>query len=379
MNIMKIKKRPLVISGALLGIVLVGAAVHAADPKQKDAVVHKPALTVTTDKPQSAKLSLKLSANGNVAAWQETIIGAEISGLRLSEVRVNVGDTVKQGDVLAVFAADTVQADLAQIKAGVAEAEANAAAAAGNAERARGLQATGALSEQQINQYITTEHTAKAKLEAQRAMAKVQQLRLAQTQVLAPDSGVISARSATVGAVMPSGQEMFRMIRQGRLEWRAEVTADEMPRIKQGAVASIATASGAIIKGKVRIVAPTVDPQTRSGLVYVDLPAASQLKAGMFAKGEFELGSSDGLTVPQQSVVVRDGFSYVFQLGADNRVAQVKVQTGRRNGDRLEVLSGIKVDAVLVTSGAGFLNDGDLVKVVAAPAAPANPAKKAGA
>lgn len=362
------KSFALACAGVLSVAALIAVAVHAADDKAGIVAPSKPALTVTVDKPQNAKLSLKLSANGNVTAWQEASVGTETNGLRLNEVRANVGDVVKRGEVLAVFSADTVQADLAQIKASVAEAEANAAEAAANAERARTLQATGALSKQQINQYMTAEKTAQARLEAQRAAAKVQQLRLTQTQVLAPDNGVISARSATVGAVPPAGQELFRMIRQSRLEWRAEVTADEMVRLKPGTAASIIVANGSKVKGKVRMIAPTVDPQTRSGLVYVDVPLTPELKAGMFVKGEFELGSSTGLTVPQQAVVVRDGFSYVFRLGAGNRVAQIKIQTGRRSGDRLEVLNGIAPDAMLVTSGAGFLNDGDLVKVVAAQA-----------
>lgn len=93
---------------------------------------------------------------------------------------------------------------------------------------------------------------------------------------------------------------------------------------------------------------------------------------GMFGRGEFELGSSNALTVPQQAVVVRDGFNYVFRLNADQRVSQVKLQIGRRVGERVEVLEGISADAVLVASGAGFLNDGDLVKV--APASAATPA-----
>jgi len=66
--------------------------------------------------------------------------------------------------------------------------------------------------------------------------------------------------------------------------------------------------------------------------------------------------------------VVRDGFSYVFRLNKDQRVSQLKVQIGRRAGDRLEVLGGLDADALLVASGAGFLNEGDLVKVVSATA-----------
>jgi RND family efflux transporter MFP subunit len=196
-------------------------------------------------------------------------------------------------------------------------------------------------------------------------------LRLKYTQVLAPDAGVISARTATVGAVVGNGTELFRLIRQGRLEWRAEVTAAELGRLVVGTRVSITAGSGAPLQGRVRMVAPTVDPQTRTGLVYVDLTTSPQGKAGavkpgMFARGEFELGNSQALTVPQQAVVVRDGFSYAFRLNADQRVSQVKLTTGRRVGERVEVLEGISPDAVLVASGAGFLNDGDLVKVVPA-------------
>jgi RND family efflux transporter MFP subunit len=214
-------------------------------------------------------------------------------------------------------------------------------------------------------------------MEAAKATLSAQQLRLKQTLVTAPDHGVISARSATVGAVLPAGTELFRMVRQGRLEWRAEVTSSELGQIRTGTSASVTAASGATLKGRVRVIGPTVDPQSRAALVYVDLPQHAEVKAGMFGKGVFELGSSQALTVPQQAVVIRDGFSYVLRVSPDLRVALVKVQTGRRLGTQVEVLDGIKPEDDLVVQGAGFLNDGDLVKVapMLAPSVAA-PAKK---
>lgn len=327
----------------------------------------KPALTVATALPQQLNLPVKLSANGNITAWQEAIIGSESNGLRLVQVLVNVGDQVKAGQVLAVFSGDSVQAEVAQAKASLIEAQANAADAADNAERARTLASSGALSAQQINQYNTAEQTAKARVEAAKAVLETQQLRGRQTRVLAPDKGVISARTATLGSVVGAGTELFRMIRGGRLEWRAEVTSAELGRITAGTTATVVAASGAQLKGRVRMIAPSVDPQTRAALVYVDLPVsagmASPAKAGMFARGEFDLGSTPALTVPQPALVVRDGFNYVFRLNADQRVSQLKVQTGRRAGDRVEIISGLAADARVIVSGAGFLNDGDLVRV----------------
>ena len=350
-------------------LVFSGASRAADEPK---AGQPRPALTVTTAQPQRTSVPLRLAANGNVAAWQEASIGAESNGLRLTDVRVNVGDVVKAGQVLATFSADTVQAEVAQVRASLLEAQANAAEAAANAQRALSLQASGALSQQQIQQYTTAEKTAQARVEAAKASLNAQQLRLKYTQVVAPDSGVISARTATVGAVVGSGTELFRMVRKGRLEWRAEVTSAELARIRAGVKAQVTAAGGAVVEGTVRMVAPTVDPQTRNALVYVDLPVSSDLRAGMFARGEFALGASDALTVPQEALVVRDGFSYVFVVGAEQRVQMRKVQTGRRVADRVEVLSGVDTNASIAVRGAGFLNDGDLVRVVTS-AAPASP------
>ncbi len=372
--------RSLVLRSALgvLCVATLGVAAGLSTAQDKPAApAPKPALSVAVVTPQKSQLAQTLAANGNLAAWQEASVGAEAGGQRLAEVRVNVGDRVNKGQVLAVFATETLGAEAAQARAAVAEADAAAAEAAANADRARTLQASGALSASQINQYLTAEKTAQARLQAARAQSQVQQARLSQSQVLAPDDGIVSARQATVGAVVASGTELFRLIRQGRLEWRAEVTSAELGRVTPGTAASVTTASGARLQGRVRMIGPTVDPQTRNALVYVDVrPAAGSAAPalpGMFARGEFTLGAAPALTVPQTAVVVREGFSYVMRVNPDNRVSAVKVQTGRVAGDRVEITSGLPADARLVASGGSFLNEGDLVRVV--PATAVKPAK----
>jgi RND family efflux transporter MFP subunit len=383
----KIEQKPAALAAIALAVLLAGAALFSLLGKsqaqdKKEAVV-RPALTVTTAQPERVSLPVKLAANGNIVAWQEAIVGAEAPGQRIAQVHVNVGDRVRKGQVLATFAEGTPQAELAQFRASVAEAEAAAADAAANAERARSLQTTGALSASQINQYLTAEKTARAKLEAARAVLQAQQVRVSQTEVRAPDAGIISARAATVGAVVGNGGELFRLIRQGRLEWRAEVTSQELGRITTGTTALVTAASGARLAGRVRTIGPTVDPQTRSALVYVDvtplpgMPASA--RAGMFARGEFDLGATPAITLPQAAVVVRDGFSYVYRVNPDNRVSQVKVQTGRVVGDRIEIASGLAADARVVAAGAGFLNDGDLVRIAEAPAVAARAASASAA
>jgi RND family efflux transporter MFP subunit len=385
MHPIQIKPLSLILAASLGGLVSLGLlAQHswAADAAQ---AVAKPALTVSLTQAKLAKLPLTLMANGNLAAWQEAGIGAEVTGLRVQELLASVGDSVQAGQLLATFAPEGVQVDVALARAALSEANANAVEASANADRARAVQGSGALSAQQISQYLTQELTAKARVESAKAQLDAQLLRLKHTQVLAPDAGIISARSATLGAVLGAGVEMFRLIRQGRLEWRAELTSAELGRVSVGTSVLVTAPGGAQLKGRVRMVAPTVDAQSRNGLVYVDLPtmpaggkaSAAAFKPGMFARGEFELGQSSALTVLQSAVLVREGFSFVMRVGADNRVSQLKVQTGRVLGDQVEVLSGLKPEDRLVASGASFLSDGDVVRVVAAaPALPAPIASK---
>ena len=326
-----------------------------------------PALTVTVIKPQLTKFPQQLSANGNIAAWQEAIIGSEANGLRLTNVLVNVGDLVKKGQLLADFATETIDADLMQAKASLLEAEATGREAINNADRARTLQNTGAMSNQQIEQYTTAAETAKARIEVAKAAVNTQQIRLKQTKIFAPDSGVISARNATVGAVVGAGAELFRLIRQSRLEWRAEVISSDLPKIKIGMLANIIAADGSRLTGKVRKVSPMVDMQTRNTIVYVDLPVNS-VKAGMFAKGDFAMGQSNTLSVPQQALVLRDGFNYVFVVknmkNQQAKVGQIKVQTGKRIGNLVEIVSGLTANQSIVASGGAFLSDNDTVKIV---------------
>lgn len=355
---------------SLLWISLSIHQAHGEEQQPNAQALARPSLSVKVIKPEQLDIPSSLTANGSIAAWQEAIIGAEVSDLRLQEVRVDIGESVRKGQILAVFADETVLADIAQHKALLAEAEASLSEASQNADRARKASGSSAFSAQQITQYLTNEKTAAARLASAKAQLDNQLLRQKHTRVLASDNGIISSRTATLGAVATPGQELFRLIRQHRLEWRAEVTAAEMAQLKPGLKVQVQVPNVGQVEGRIRFLGPTLDEKSRNGLVYVDLPEASRqgFRPGMFAQGEFSLGTSTALTIPQTALSLREGFSYVFRLGSQTDdqapVTQVKVQLGRRTGDRFEILSGINPDDRLVASGAAFLADGDTVKVV---------------
>ncbi|WP_414552282.1 efflux RND transporter periplasmic adaptor subunit [Stenotrophomonas forensis] len=327
-----------------------------------------PVISVHLVRPLHTPLQVHAPATGSVAAWEEASIGAEANGLRLTDVKVNVGDTVQRGQLLASFNPGLIEAELGEAAAAVALAAAESSQAAANLQRAQVLDASGAIARQQLNQYQATALTTRARLDSARAVVQRARLRLLQTRVLAPSDGIISARTATVGAVVPAGQELFRLIRDGRLEWRAVVASADLLAMRPGQTVNISIPGAGSLEGRVRALGPVIDVATRSGLVYVDLPAGAPLRAGAFVQGYIAVGEEGMFTLPQAAVLLRDGFNYVMQVGQDGRVLTRRVEVGRRSADRVEVVSGLEPSDAVVASGLGFLNDGDFVRVISVPA-----------
>ena len=304
-----------------------------------------------------------LVASGEIAPWQEASIGSELTGIRLDEVLVNVGDVVSKGQLLARFSEDGLRIELAQLDASVAGATANLERAKADLSRADRLETTSALSEQALLAYRIEAKAAAAQLAFAQAQRDAAALRLQYARVVAPDDGVISARTATVGAVNSMGTELFRLVRQNRLEWRAEIPAESLRRLHPGDSATVETLDGLQVTGAVRQVAPTADSATRNGIAYVDLPAGSGLLAGMYVAGRFTLATQTATVLPESAVVMRDGNYYLMQVDAQDRVHEIKVATGRRQDHQLEILTDIDTAARWVKSGGAFLTDGDLVQL----------------
>jgi len=331
------------------------------------AAPERPALTVTAEKAGTRALRSVVQTSGAVAAWQEGSIGARISGLPVVAVEVNVGDAVKKDQLLARLDDAVVRTELRQAEANLSSAQAASKQAAANRDRALALKATGALSEQDILQNTTLAATGEAQVAQARAALEAAQLKLRYTRLTAPDDGIISSRTAALGLISQSGSELFRFIRQGRLEWRAELNASQVSQVQPGQTVEVRLPDGSRVSGRVRQLSPQLSQDTRLALAYVDLDAASAAKAGaragMFGSGEIRLGMGEGITVPAESVVIRDGRSYVMRLDG-TRARQVAVTTGRREGSYTEILSGIAAGDTVVVRGAGFINDNDVVNVV---------------
>ncbi|WP_434734630.1 efflux RND transporter periplasmic adaptor subunit (plasmid) [Rhizobium sp. YTUHZ044] len=321
------------------------------------------ALTVSLTAPAQRDWPETVPASGWLKPWQEAVIASETSGLRITDVLVDVGSVVTKGQTLVRLSQESVLADLRKQEAAVATAKASLSMAEANADRARQLQPSGALSDEKIVEYLADEQTATASLASEEAALDSEKIKLAQTTITAVDDGLITSRSADLGAVVSAGTELFRMVRQQRIEWQAEVSARYLPRISQGLSVQVNGPEGHAIEGKVRLVGPSVSTDTSRAIVYVTLPADTRPRTGLYVTGNIELQTSPALTVPETAIVFRDGISYVFTASEDQRVQRVRVETGRRNNGEVEIVSGIDRTSKVVTSGGAFLSDNDLVKI----------------
>lgn len=339
-------------------------------------------LTVTTVKATASDVPQQLLVTGSLASWDELPIGTQTSGLAIVEVLVDEGDKVKAGQLLARFDDKVLRADLLSKDASLREAQALATEADANIRRAEELARTGAISTRDLDARRSTALTTKARVGVAEAARVQAAARLAQTEVRSPTDGTIAKRNARLGAVMSAGgTELFRVIRDDRVELLAEVPEIDLRQLAVGQSAELSAtdANGKPFVGTVRIISPVVDTKTRIGTVKIDVPHDPYLRPGMFLTARVRTGTQSAPVLPEEAVIYRDAKSWavVVDPAVDDKghhvVTAREVQTGPRDGSRLAVLSGVKPGEDVVLSGAGYLKTGDKVIVTATPTDKVNP------
>ena len=348
----------LIRTGLIAGL----AAVVAACGGNEEKAPPKPALTVSVAPVAMQPLARTVEASGTVSAWEMVPVASETGGLTALAVYADEGSYVRQGQVLVKLNDAILSSQLKQQDAQVASARATLAQATANLNRARELREKGYLAQAALDGRVAEQRTAEAQLQAAQAGRAETATRRGQTSVRAPVSGLIVSRSVVKGQIVPAGQELFRLVRDGRLELAAQVPEQQISLLRTGLPATV-SGEGLTSAGVVRVVTPQVDPQTRVGLARISLAAGSGLKPGMFARASIATGAQPALTVPQNSIVFRADKPGVFVLDRTSHVRFRPVRTGARVGDRVEIAAGLNGGEQIVTQGAGFLADGDLVRV----------------
>lgn len=387
---------------ALIGTRILGGRPQTADESTPAQITS--AQTVTTASVGVAPIRETLTVTGTVAAVDLLEVTPQLSGLQIRQVRVREGDAVEAGQVLAVLDDATLRAQIRQAEAEVnaaqarvqqqqaalAQAQASLAEAQQNRDRYRALASQGAVSQEELTSRETQALTAReaigvAQANVQSAEASVRsqqadlerlQTQLGQTTVRAPAAGIVAERFATVGDVSSAADPVFTLIQNNQLELDAEVPQTQLEQIEIGAPVRITSTSDSRLQlqGTVRDISPLVDTDTRTGIVNIGLPASDLLRPGMFLQGAIVTGSRQGLVVPASALLPQqDGRSTVYVLGPDNQVAARPVETGTRlpaepgGAARVEIISGLQPGEQVVTTGTGYLQDGDTVTVVEEP------------
>lgn len=358
---------------AAIGVLMLGATALTLAGKSTpaDTAPAKPrsmSLTVSVIAPQSQTLARTLAASGSISAKDELVIGSDASGQRLTDVLVEVGTRVKRGQLLARADATQLLAQAQAQDAQVRQARAELAQAEANLERAERIKDSGVYSTEALQLRRTAAESAAARLELARAQRSETEVRLAHSRVLAPADGVIARRSATVGAVVQPGNELFRLIRDEQLEWLAELPGHALAQVQPGAAVRVTLDNGTAVEATVRLVEPTIDPRSRNGIVRVALPRGVALKAGGHANGEIATTRASMLTLPESVVFTRDGQPFVYVVGEGGVARLTRIETGLRQRGVVEVTRGVEPGMQVVATGAGFVKDGERVKVSTEPA-----------
>jgi RND family efflux transporter MFP subunit len=351
----------IVVTGLLL--MTVAPFVFAADAEKAEDKT--PRTQVTTAVAKTADWTVSIPAQGEVLPWEVAIISAKTNGIGATEINVVEGDSVRKGQVLARFDDRLLRAELAQAKANLALAESNLQLANNNLKRFEQLKIKQTLSEQEFEQVSTQAATATATRDQAAAAVSLAQIKLADATVVATDDGKILERNIELGKVPASGEALFRLLRQHKLEWVVQIDSADLDRVKPAMQAQINVANNKTLNGKIRSVSPQLSSNSRLAKVRVVLDGAPDLAVNTYADGKILVGNAQAIILPADTLVIKDGKTWIFRV-KNNAAEQVLVTLGRRLGQEIEILSGIKVNDVVVLEGAGFLNDGDKLAVKAA-------------
>ena len=365
-----VRLRPIQV--ALLGLAI-AAALPACKKDEADADEGRhaaaAAMAVSTAPVVRREMPRGLTVSGPVAPVEDMQLGVEVSGLRVTALNVDVGQSVRRGQVLLTLDHRTLDSDLAQANAALNEAEARAALARSNLARGQQLASGQYISAMQLDELRANRAAAEARLGTARAARDAAALRRSFADLRAPADGLVSQRLVQPGQVVAAGTPLIHLIKDSRLEWRAELPSSQLVLAKPGDIIRLTAPDGNAVEGRVRAVSPGVNASTRTGTLYADLPAgliqAGILQPGTYLEGRIETGIAQAMVVPFAAVVLRDGFPTVFTVDAQSIVHQKRVQTAARAGNLVEV-EGLGDGTQVVVEGAGFLSDGDRVRVVPA-------------
>ncbi|RKW42927.1 MAG: efflux RND transporter periplasmic adaptor subunit [Moraxella sp.] len=328
--------------------------------EQQKAVV----MMVEAATPIPVEVTETLDATGIIHAKDTAEVSGKLTGTTIEKVLVDVGDTVKAGQVLAVLDSQALKDTLVQAEADLALSHANLKKAEADLARVEPLLKIDAISRQEVDNYRTILAQTKATITSNEARLNNAKTNLKNTLIVAPVSGIISSKTAEVGLLV-NGSSLFSIIKNGQLEWRAVIDPKDASKLSGGQSAVLALNNDESITGKLSHLSPTAD-NSHQLIAYVLLPNNKKIKAGMYQAGQFILSFEQKLALPVSAVMTTDGYDYVWVLHPNTSqntytVKRAKITTHNRIGDK--IVAEIDKNAIVVAKSTSFLSENDIVGV----------------
>ena len=317
--------------------------------------------SVRVIKVESRELSGGLVASGVLVSREEAAVGSELAGFRVARVLVEEGAMVAAGQPLVQLDNTLIQAQIEQQTALVAQQAVAARQSQLQADRVVGLQGQGVVSEEQLQQRQFQAESSRAALAAQTAILNDFKTRQARMTIRAPVSGRVLERTVRPGDISGGGT-YFRIARDNLVELDAEVPERSLSTVQIGDGAEVTLPSGKVVQGKVRLISPRIDAQSRLGRIRVLLPVSNDLRPGGYAQAAFNSATRKATVVPEAAIRFDAEGASVMVVGEGNRVQQVKIKAGQRSDGYVELLEGPPVGATVVKGAGSFVMSGDVVK-----------------
>jgi len=328
------------------------------------------ARTVRIGQVELRPLAGGLSTSGVLVSREEAAVNAELSGYRVAKVFVEANAHVSLGQPLAQLDDTLLRAQIAQQTALVAQQQVAAEQADKQAKDVAGLDNQGVISSEQIDQRRFQARSSRAALQAQTAQLNDLKTREERLTIRAPVGGLVLERNVRPGDIsaVSATAPMFRMARDNLVELEAQIDEGSMGGIRVGDPVQVSLPDGATITGRVRLIDPNVDVQTKLGKVRVALPVRADLRPGGFGRAIFVGLSRTVPAVPETAIRYDANGASVMVVGADNRVSQIPVRTGDHSGGYAELLQGPPAGSRVLLGAAAFVLPGDAVKPIEAAA-----------
>lgn len=335
---------------------------------------------VQTGTATTGRIAESVALTGSLRPKQVVDISPRIAG-RLTQILVDTGSPVARGALIAVIEDDEIRQQLERSKAALAVVDAQIAqrtAELNNAkielDRRTQLVESGVLSRNELDTLQMRYAVSQSQLElarAQRRQSEAEQrelsIRQGQTRITSPIAGMVSRRHVAVGAMVSSANPIVTVVSLNPMIVDAQAAERDIARIRRGLNVDVTVDSlpGEKFTGRIMRIAPTLDPQTRNGMIEIEIPNRNgSLKGEMFARLNLNLGSSrETLLIPRDALIYRGDQPGVFII-EEEKAKYVPLETGLTETDKVEVLKGLKDGDTIITRGSNLLKDGDRVRVM---------------